>query len=131
MSLRSGIMPIMIVKQLQGIRTSTPTLNKGMIVYSVPDAVAKILKKHLELVEQQIKLLPEGPKNEPKPELSKEPVIVEEVMPIVEEVKDESKDKYSKTNEFGDLFECPECGSDLEYAEGCILCRSCGYSKCG
>lgn len=26
---------------------------------------------------------------------------------------------------------CPECGSLLLYAEGCLICRGCGYSKCG
>ncbi len=26
---------------------------------------------------------------------------------------------------------CPECGSLLHFAEGCMICRSCGYSKCG
>jgi len=27
--------------------------------------------------------------------------------------------------------QCPECGSMLEHQEGCAVCRTCGYSKCG
>jgi ribonucleoside-diphosphate reductase alpha chain len=158
MSLRSGIKPEAIVKQLQGIRTSTPTLNRGMIVYSVPDAIAKILKKHLDEMEKQIELLP-GVATEPTPEPIKKPepilvntnvqtTFVEETKPVyytaptpmptltvaptapAKPVKQE-KSKYSKNNEFGSLLECPDCGGDLEYSEGCILCRACGYSKCG
>lgn len=26
---------------------------------------------------------------------------------------------------------CPECGAELELAEGCVVCKVCGYSKCG
>lgn len=26
---------------------------------------------------------------------------------------------------------CPECASKLEHEGGCVVCRSCGYSKCG
>ncbi|MBI5284998.1 MAG: ribonucleoside reductase class II [Chloroflexi bacterium] len=26
---------------------------------------------------------------------------------------------------------CPDCGSILVFAEGCMVCRSCGYNKCG
>jgi ribonucleoside-diphosphate reductase alpha chain len=26
---------------------------------------------------------------------------------------------------------CPECGMDLAFQEGCFICHSCGYTKCG
>lgn len=26
--------------------------------------------------------------------------------------------------------ECPECGGMVEFGEGCVFCRSCGFSKC-
>ena len=26
---------------------------------------------------------------------------------------------------------CPECGKVLEYEGGCVICRNCGFSKCG
>lgn len=142
MALRSGIKPDSIIKQLQGIRTSTPTLNRGMFIYSVPDAVAKIMKKHLEDQKQQIKMFAEV-NLEPVPVIaavSQTAVaasgsVTQDSQPVLkmEELKstDEGQSKYSKDNSYGDMLECPECGSDLEFAEGCILCRSCGYSKCG
>ena len=137
MSLRSGIKPSSIIKQLQGIRTSSPTLNKGMIVYSVPDAVAKIIKKYLEENEKQISMLKTKPVVEIKEFVmleKEEPIVIVKDVPVIKiepEIEAETKQKYTKNNHFGDLLECPECGSDLEYAEGCILCRACGFSKCG
>jgi len=149
MALRAGVKPEAVIDPILGIRTSAPTMNKGMIVYSVPDAVAKVLKKHLEEKKNQMKLLeveaPVLPTALAVPVLEKvvteKPVASTVTSPVeksvigkvaipVSAVK-ETKNQYTSNNKFGDLLECPECGSDLEYAEGCILCRSCGFSKCG
>lgn len=155
MALRSGIKPELIIKQLQGIRTSMPTLNKGMIIYSVPDAIAKILKKHIDEMQKQIELIPDMQTPafeeriiEPEPVLVNTEIKINKSVenfqsdvltqptneyvatPIIENENDHSN-KYTRNNEFGGLLECPDCGGDLEYSEGCILCRACGFSKCG
>ena len=29
------------------------------------------------------------------------------------------------------IHSCPECGGPVEHEGGCVICRSCGFSKCG
>ncbi len=141
-SLRAGLKPEAIIHQLKGIRTSAPTINKGMFVYSVPDAVAKILENYLKKNQGKISMFKEDQKLQVKTEKelenngkkreddsNKEVVIVEEEPEEEEEVDNEHT--YSEENHLDMIPECPDCGGDLEYAEGCILCRACGYSKCG
>ncbi len=152
-SLRSGIKIEEIIDQLRGIRSGQPVMNGGgVFVYSVPDAVAKILKKYLEERKNQLEMFQEKlsaveqvkehtkvqKKEDSKTQLNHDENLKKEISENKEEEKEESKNikseiahKYSKENVTGDLMECPECGGDLEYAEGCVLCRSCGYSKCG
>jgi ribonucleoside-diphosphate reductase alpha chain len=31
----------------------------------------------------------------------------------------------------GAIRVCPECGKEVEHEGGCVVCRNCGYSKCG
>ena len=47
-----------------------------------------------------------------------------EVQPVVEEVKDEEPTGEIKT------VKCPECGNEIQMAEGCFICLKCGYSGC-
>jgi ribonucleoside-diphosphate reductase alpha chain len=40
--------------------------------------------------------------------------------------------RYIPDGTVADGVVCPECGDkDLVFKEGCLLCQSCGYSKCG
>jgi hypothetical protein len=34
-------------------------------------------------------------------------------------------------SEIATIAPCPDCGNALVFAEGCLHCRSCGYTKCG
>jgi ribonucleoside-diphosphate reductase alpha chain len=34
------------------------------------------------------------------------------------------------TRELPIIGACPDCGSGLTRQEGCVVCHSCGYSKC-
>jgi ribonucleoside-diphosphate reductase alpha chain len=37
----------------------------------------------------------------------------------------------SSPGDIGTGLACPDCGSVLVFAEGCLVCRGCGYTKCG
>ena len=45
--------------------------------------------------------------------------------PVVEEAKEE----YNPTGEVKTV-KCPECGNEIQMAEGCFICLKCGYSGC-
>lgn len=107
LALRSGIDPESIAKQLRGIRCPSPLWQPGGMVLSCSDAVAKALERFVKDFEAS--------KVESAIEMGA-------VAPAVE--KQNHVDK-------GDVCpECPECGSMVEYVEGCVVCRTCGYSKC-
>jgi len=108
LALRSGIEPEAIVKQLKGIRCPSPLWQPGGMVLSCSDAVGKALERFVrdrpaEGATEAADGIPPGPAAPPK---------------------ENQADK-------GDVCpECPECGSMVEYVEGCVVCRTCGYSKC-
>lgn len=108
LALRSGIEPEAIVKQLKGIRCPTPLWQPGGMVLSCSDAVAKALERFTK----DRSLTAENVGGEAPAPLAGAP----------------AKQNYVDK---GDVCpECPECGSMVEYVEGCVVCRTCGFSKC-
>ncbi|MDI3481111.1 MAG: ribonucleoside-diphosphate reductase alpha chain [Tepidanaerobacteraceae bacterium] len=136
LALRSGIDVKSIVEQLKGIRCHSTLRqmanNKEIKVLSCPDAIGKAIERSIGK-----KLVPNGN-------------AVEIIDKTYIETNDESHtndDRQGPENgetassddrTCGDKAicekseaSCPECGSPLEHESGCVICRSCGYSRCG
>lgn len=111
LALRSRIDQKKIIEQLKGIRCPSPTLTEGGAILSCPDAIAKALESY-NTEKENPGLFASDQINENN---SSEPKVY--------------KSKASG-NSTGTCPQCPECGSMLEFAEGCVVCRNCGYSKC-
>lgn len=108
-ALRSWVNPEALIRQLKGIRCPSIGFDEGEIITSCADGVAKVLEKYL------------------KGEYKKTKVDLQGIKPLTEftgEVKEEHKTKL-----IGGV--CPECGNILEYGEGCMTCKMCGFTKCG
>ena len=110
LSLRSGIEPEEVIDQLRGI-TCCPSWNGGgEMVKSAPDAVALALSKHIKLDEGTT--------------LAKKEISITQPTMFTH---------ISGNGDGGEAYlgRCPECNSRLSFQEGCFMCRSCGYNKCG
>jgi ribonucleoside-diphosphate reductase alpha chain len=99
LSLRAGIDPKAIVKQLRGVRCPNPGWEKGGMILSCSDAIAKAMERYLAE-----KKTPVGKK-------------------VAKMVAASHHEAFVGT--------CPDCNGMLEHESGCVVCRQCGYSKCG
>ncbi len=112
LALRSGVQPGMIVKQLKGISCHLPSWggNGGGKILSCADAVSKAIEWYLENFEA---MFPGFPK------------------PAAEAARPEAKKaSHAAGEEEIARGACPDCGSQVERQEGCLKCRSCGFSEC-
>jgi ribonucleoside-diphosphate reductase alpha chain len=122
LSLKSGVDQQEIINQLKGIRCPSPTLAEGGAILSCADAVAKALEAYN--------------KEKMAPALFDEAVSHSEPFVNAPDTSaDDSKGKHDYSLDPNDNFsgscpQCPECGEMLTFAEGCVVCRDCGYSKC-
>ena len=102
LALRSGIEIEAIIRQLKGIRCPSPSWHNGGTALSCSDGIAKSMDRHIG-----------GQADNPGFRLGSSP----KARTSVKGMPDLSP-------------ECPECGEILEPGEGCVVCRSCGYSEC-
>jgi ribonucleoside-diphosphate reductase alpha chain len=130
LALRSGIDPVDVSEQLRGI-TDVPAWDDGVMIRSVPDAIASVLDR---LASDSASLPAQDELSESESSQSKmfnPPTPKELGMPTAQPVPmmdQEAKVTVSVGAPTGEL--CPECSSQVAHVEGCLKCFSCGYSKC-
>jgi ribonucleoside-diphosphate reductase alpha chain len=117
LALRSGIPIKEIHRQLRGI-SSDRTMGLGPHkVMSVPDAVGIALERWMQEKQgiQQELLPPAGAVPEP----------------VTHTVIRGNEQMTLGGMQHTLAGSCPDCGSQLEFAEGCVKCHVCGFSECG
>jgi ribonucleoside-diphosphate reductase alpha chain len=117
LALRSRIEPEEIIIQLKAIRCPSPTFSSEGPILSCADAVAKAVERFIIRYSNN--------HNGNGTEIAKE------TKTPLPHSSPENETIYLSHTTSGLRPECPECGNLVEHSEGCILCRVCGYSKCG
>ena len=128
LGLRSGIPLRTICRQLRGISCDRAVGFGSKKILSMPDAVALAIEEHLADKEGQQQVLPlQDPKTGSKGNGGSQSA---EAAAITTEVlHDPAKHFGRDINAF--IETCPDCGTSLQFAEGCLKCLACGYSECG
>jgi ribonucleoside-diphosphate reductase alpha chain len=125
LALRSGIPIREVHRQIRGISSDRAIGLGPNKVMSVPDAVGIAIERWMQEKQGvQQELLP-VPLSGSVAGQDAAPVSMEQVVTRGAEQLNLS---YSQPVLTG---ACPDCGSQLEYAEGCQKCHVCGYSECG
>ncbi len=140
LALRSNVAIEEIIAQIKGIRGPDVSFSDGGVIFSLPDAVAKVLDKHIKRADKQMTLDFPGMGAKADAQMTTETDIKmeEKIVETVseEKIKTNGTLTYKKTQKvsianLGNAPVCPSCANMLVFAEGCQKCESCGYSKCG
>ncbi len=108
MALRSGIDVEVMVEQLKGIRChSTLRHKEGLKVLSCPDAIGRVLERMIKLKNGEKTFMPKLKTHD-------------------DPMQEKAEPQYEIRNSI-----CPDCESTVSHESGCLVCRNCGFSKCG
>ena len=111
LALRSGVAAGEVAGDLKGIRGPMPVFTDKGTVLSLPDALGKILEQHVTITGQVEEVISRPEK--------------QEVLPFAD-----TTGANTEVADFGFMPGCPDCGTQLLMQEGCISCKSCGFSRC-
>ena len=117
-ALRSGVKVEEIIKNLKGIRGPMPVFTDKGTVLSLSDAIGQVLEDHAKAKET---LFLDSPAQS-----------ASDLIAITAKNNDSYSHPEAKRSiaDTGMMPGCPDCGAALQLAEGCISCRSCGFSRC-
>jgi len=120
LALRSGIPMTEIHRQLRGISSDRVIGLGPNKVMSVPDAIGIAIEKWMQEKNEgvQQELLTAEAK-------AVRPIAINPASAGTQPAHD------AHANGPHLLGACPDCGSQLEFAEGCVKCHVCGFSECG
>jgi ribonucleoside-diphosphate reductase alpha chain len=124
LALRSGIPIQEVHKQLRGIASDRAIGMGPNKVLSVPDAIGIAVENWLRQkqgVQQDLLAQPAAPADAI-------------ATPAARPAEGGAQAEYAFDAFNADqtmMGTCPDCGSSLEFAEGCAKCHVCGYSECG
>lgn len=135
-ALRSGMDVKSIVEQLKGIRCPSTIRQKGLNVLSCPDAIGRLIEKVAKIhsskdedggndfTTQEYSIV-----QRPNSSGSGETVCASDCNVCT--LKEVCSAPGTDLDEYDLGGACPECGKTVEHEGGCVICRNCGYSKCG
>jgi len=104
-SLKYRVPPEQLIQHMEGHK-SNPIMDGGIMVRSVPDAVATVMREYMVYYEGFSDYIEEG---------------------VAKTAAARTVIDHKAIS--GEI--CPECGEVLYMAGGCTECASCGFSRCG
>ncbi len=116
LALRAGISPEEIVKQMRGISCHLPVGYGASKVASCADALAQAMEWYMQFKISTGKKALSG-------------FMEDSALSVA--MTERMKERLASPGGVVKRGACPDCGGAVEHADGCIVCRGCGYTECG
>ena len=96
------------------------------MILSLPDAIAQLLERHMNKEQQNLGL----DFSASEPTKTDDEKIAEDMESASAFTPPPAPKQEKSLADMGEAPACPECGSMLQFQEGCLKCGVCGHSKC-